>query len=74
MPSNTDAFEVLVGNIGNVYRGPERAARREFNEWVKLAKAPRGRAAGEDVTLFDRNGNIAREYVGRLTRAENNGQ
>lgn len=70
MPSNTDAFDVVVGNIGRVYHGAaERVARKEFNEWVKLAKAPCGRAAGEDVTLFDSNGDILREYAGRLTRA-----
>lgn len=61
-------FEVVVGNIGRVFSGSERVARKEFNEWVRLAKATQGRAAGEDVALIDDLGEPVREYLGCLSR------
>jgi|SoimicmetaTmtLMB_FD_contig_31_10760223_length_454_multi_2_in_0_out_0_1 hypothetical protein len=55
-------FEVIVGNIGLVYSGNNNMrAESKFSEYVKLAKADRGRAAGESVVLLH-NGEIKREY------------
>lgn len=65
----TIKYEVIVGNVGTVYSGHESTARKEFNAWAKIAKGKTGRAAGEDVTLVNSEGDILREYVGRLTRA-----
>ena len=46
-------FEVVVGNIGNVYTGTNQEdARDTFAEYKKQSKSGKGRAAGEDVTLF----------------------
>ena len=67
-PTQVETFTVIVGNVGTVYTGAERYARKEFNEWTRLAKATQGRAAGEDVTLVDYNGDIANEYIGRISR------
>lgn len=66
--SKVNEFSVIVGNVGNVYHGEEKYARKEFNEWVKLAKATQGRASGESVTMIDCNGDIAKEYIGKLDR------
>lgn len=51
--SASDVWEVIVGNIGAVYRGPsERKARLEYNVYVAKAKHPTGRCAGESVDLW----------------------
>ena len=60
-------WQVIVSNIGTVFTGAERKARREFNAYVKACKARHGRAAGESVTLIGPD-DIAREYTGRLHR------
>ena len=59
-------FEVIVGNVGSVYRGTDGAeARKTYDEYVAWSQTDRGRAGGEDVTLF-RDGEILREYSGSL--------
>jgi hypothetical protein len=46
-------LEVIVGNIGSVYRGhDETRARMHYNEYVDQSKSGRGRAGNELVTLF----------------------
>lgn len=70
MPTNMSAplprYELTVGNIGTVYRGPlETTARMEFNEYVRLSKAGFGRVAGEPVTLF-KDGEIIKEHTPEL--------
>jgi len=65
--SSMEKYIVIVGNIGEVYRGNNRGdADRTYREYVKQSKAIAGRASGEDVTLF---GNLApdilAEYHGR---------
>ncbi len=46
-------YEVVVGNIGTVYRGNSlREASRCHSEYVKQSKMSSGRASGEDVTMF----------------------
>lgn len=66
-------YEVVVGNVGTVYRGRStKKAMKIFAEYVEIAKlgAPdghAGRASGEDVTLF-RDGDVYKEHVGFLSR------
>jgi hypothetical protein len=57
-------FEVVVGNIGTVYTGTdEDEADHVYDEYVEQSQSGRGRAAGEDVTLFQ-DGEPTREWVG----------
>lgn len=57
-------YEVVVGNIGTVYKGNNRAkANRMYEEYVMLSNKGTGRASGEPVT-FTSKGDIAREYIG----------
>lgn len=57
-----DRFEIIVGNIGTVYRGNDRMeAENEFRECRELVDAPYGRASGESVT-FMMDGDIHEEY------------
>jgi len=64
-------YEVVVGNVGTVYRGRSiKKALKVFAQYVDVAKlgAPdghTGRASGEDVTLF-RDGDVFREHIGFL--------
>ena len=46
-------YSVVVSNIGIVADGLNNPilARKEYGDWVKIAKTPRGRASGESVTL-----------------------
>ena len=49
-------FQVLVGNIGSVYIGNDKGlAVSTFREYADQSKNNYGRAAGESVTLFDRD-------------------
>jgi len=58
------AFEVIVGNIGTVYRGSNfMQASCKFAEYVKQSKTGYGRARGEDVTLMH-NGEPRKEHAG----------
>jgi hypothetical protein len=46
-------WELVINNIGAVYRGDDEAkARGEFDEYVQKSKEGEGRAAGEAVMLF----------------------
>lgn len=63
-------FQVVVGNIGTVYDGNNfMQAQSKYSSYVKLAKAPHGRASGENVTFFH-NDEIRAEYIGRLAKEE----
>lgn len=54
-------YEVVVGNIGHVYRGHlSKEARSEFNFYVSLIKRETGRA--EAPVTWIKNGEIFREY------------
>lgn len=56
-------YEVVVGNIGTVYEGHNKAAAlRYFNTYVKHSKSGYGRAGGEPVTVM-MDGDIFMEYV-----------
>lgn len=62
----TIKYEVVVGNIGTVYRGAnKRDAHVTYRFYVKEAKEHTGRAAGEDVTLFN-HGEIVKQHIGYL--------
>jgi hypothetical protein len=51
--SDPDVWEVIVGNVGTVYRGPHPVtARLEYNMSVALAGRPFGRYSGESVDLW----------------------
>lgn len=66
-------YEVVVGNVGTVYRGRSlKKAMKVFADYVEASKrgAPdgsAGRASGEDVTLL-RDGEPHKEHVGFLSR------
>ena len=47
-------YQVVVGNIGTVYDGDDYdEALENFNEYSEQSKQQYGRAAGEQVTLFE---------------------
>lgn len=57
-----DKYEIIVDNIGCVYRGSDRAEmEREWAEWCEAVGAPYGRPSGECVTLYV-DGEPEREY------------
>lgn len=59
-------YEVIVGNIGCVYRGADRSdAFNHYNAYVDLSVDGVGRAAGEPVTLME-DGEPIKEYAGTL--------
>jgi hypothetical protein len=63
-PARQSDWEVIVGNIGSVYRGESSdEAVSTYREYVKQSQSGRGRAGGEPVTLF-RDGEIYREHMG----------
>jgi hypothetical protein len=46
-------YEVIVGNIGYVYKGDDQKIAEEmFDAYCTLSRHSKGRAAGEDVTLM----------------------
>ncbi len=58
-------WEVTVGNIGTVYTGNGRDAKRAFAAYRDSSKCAVGRAAGESVTLW-KDGEPVKEYTGQL--------
>ena len=57
-------IEVIVGNIGCVYRGfDEDKAAQVYAEYVEQSKSGYGRAAGETVTLLIED-DIIKEHFG----------
>ena len=64
----TTHWAVIVGNIGNVYSGPdEKMARATYKEYVDQSHRQYGRAAGEDVTLMQ-DGEPVQEYQGKFSK------
>ncbi len=64
-------YEVICGNVGTVYDGPDRdEADRIFDEYVKYAQTPSPLKVGEpSVTMFEHYSNgtgsdIVREHIG----------
>jgi len=57
-------YEVIVGNVGSVYRGSStRLAWENFHHYVEQSKTnPGNRCYGEPVTIFADN-EIYREYI-----------
>lgn len=63
-PNNRN-FTVVVTNLGTLLSTPnEPLAYKTFKEYVKISKSGRGRAGGESVVLFDKDGEIIMEYEG----------
>jgi hypothetical protein len=61
-------WDVYVGNIGNVYSGPnELKARAIFKEYMEQSSSKGGRAAGEDVTLM-MDGEPVSDYTGSISK------
>lgn len=57
-------YQVIVGNIGTVYDGDDyNAAKMEYNDYRSASLQGYGRAAGEEVTMFD-DGEIASIFPG----------
>lgn len=55
-------YEVIVGNIGTVYDGPDKAqAESDFEEYVEQSETRSGRAGGEQVVLMAA-GEMLKEY------------
>lgn len=64
IPNTGFPFEVIVGNIGNVYSGSNyMQACSHYTAYVNQSKGDYGRAAGEDVTMLH-NGEIKKEFIG----------
>lgn len=64
-------YAVIVGNIGTVYRGPDRwEALENFVAYQRLSQSNSGRAGGEIVTLMD-NSDIIEQYVPACCDEEN---
>ena len=64
----TKTYEVIVGNIGRVYRGEDKnEAQTLYQHYLTQSEAQHGRAAGEDVSLFE-NGEPIAEFTGALNR------
>jgi hypothetical protein len=62
-------YEVIVSNIGKVWEGSNGfEARKTYNQYVALSKAGRGRAGGEDVSLWKDNEPI-KEHYGTATES-----
>ena len=64
MAKTISNYEIIVGNIGTVYRGTSRLeAFRIYHAYVELSKTDTGRGGDEPVTMM-RDGDIAKEYEG----------
>lgn len=63
-------YEVIVGNIGSVFRGNQsKEAGQAFREYKEQSKTNYGRAAGEDVIMMI-NGHPSKEFIGSIHRME----
>jgi hypothetical protein len=63
-------YQVIVGNIGTVYDGPEKqTAQWEYEAFIAGSESGVGRCGGEDVTLM-KDGDIEAEFYGTITRSE----
>ena len=63
-------YEVIVGNIGTVYRGTSfSAAQKDFATYREQSQSGYGRAGGESVTLM-RDGEVIREFDGEAEQSE----
>ena len=63
-------FNVVVGNIGTVYNGYNRREAEEcMDEYIRHSKSGYGRAAGEDVTIFE-NGEPVTEFQGSIAKSK----
>lgn len=52
----SDTYRVVVGNIGTVYSGDSWVeARDTWREYVRQSLDGEGRAAGEEITLFEKD-------------------
>jgi hypothetical protein len=62
MSTTASTFEVIVGNIGTVYSGPDAIeAENHYAEYIDQSKSGVGRAGGEEVYMMIDN-EIDREY------------
>jgi hypothetical protein len=62
----SSTYEVVVGNIGTVYKGAsKKQAWKDYEDYIKQSKSERGRASGEDVTIL-LDGEIFRTNTGKI--------
>ena len=70
MKNPRNEYEVLVGNVGYVYRGGSlKEAQQKFSTYVAQSKTHGMRASGEDVTIL-RNSEPIKEYQGYVAAAD----
>ncbi len=61
-----ERYDVVVGNIGNVYSGSSQDdANAQYESYATDSREGYGRAGGEDVTLLA-DGEPVREHHGRI--------
>lgn len=71
-----DNYQVVVGNVGTVYEGPNKSrAEKEFAAYKAISLTGKGRAGGEDVTVLFTDGqtgnqDVFLEHAGHLQTAE----
>ncbi len=67
-------YQVIVGYIGTVFDGDDKeTALIAYEDYVEISKTrERGKAYGEDVTLFE-DGEPIKEYLGHLSAGEDDG-
>ena len=59
----SSVYEVIAGNVGTVYSGPDaEAAREKFQAYVEMSAEGFARVGGEQVTLFE-DGEPVEEFV-----------
>lgn len=72
-----DNYQVVVGNVGTVYDGPnKKRAESEFNAYKAISLTGKGRAGGGDVTILFTDGqtgnqDVLEEHAGHLQTADN---
>ncbi len=60
--------EIIVGNIGSVYRGhDDDEAQYHFDEYKRQSESEHGRAGSEDVVWLQ-NDEIYKEFRGKLSQ------
>ena len=60
-----DQYEVLVGNVGSVYKGNDLdEAIKDFHDYVRMSNEGVGRASYENVSFF-KNGEPITFHYGR---------
>lgn len=66
----SDQYEVIVGNVGNVFRDSRyEGALAVYEDYVEMSTHNVGRAGGEEVVIMFR-GDVVREYIPPATHSD----